>query len=149
MTNSSDKDHYRSASDGPRWPLDLIRSIGSRARYFERAIELRRLLAAGSAEPEEIASEEEVCRRGWAIVQALRPADFVRSAGAGEQACDIYETSSALFGEAAAEDAAASRQLRPRGRRLQVTLMLYRFAAQPPILMIAIAPRPGGLLPES
>lgn len=131
MTNSSDKNRHRSASDGPWWPLDLIRSIGDRARYFERAIELRRLLAPGPPAPPEplpadLASEEEVCRRGWALVQALRPADFVGSCGAEEQACDIYE----------------ARSPAPHGRRLQITLMLYRFAEQPPILMIAIAPLP-------
>lgn len=162
MTNSSDNNGHGSASDGPRWSLDLIRSIGSRAKFFERAIELRRLLAAGAAAAD-LMSEQEVCKRGWALVQALRPADFVRSGGAAEQAYDLYELAAARLGELSGATAAALgvaggnewEQFLPGqmpAEALQITLMLYCFPGQPPILMISIAAGSGsgspGVAPE-
>lgn len=93
-------------------------------------------------------SEEQVCSRGWALVQALRPADFIRSAGSGEEACDIYEITTEDSGELCGLSAGTPRHPSPQGRRLQITLMLYRFATQPPVLMISIAPRPGDPLPN-
>ena len=75
-------------------------------------------------------SEAEACARGWALVEALLPGDFVGCVGEGPEACDIY-----------AADIQGPAAVRTK-LRLQIRLMLYRFAGQPPILMISIAPRP-------
>lgn len=75
-------------------------------------------------------SEAEACARGWALVEALLPADFVASVGEDAEACDIYDVD--VQGPSATRTAL----------RLRLSLMLYRFAGQPPILMISIAPRP-------
>lgn len=136
MRNSSDRDSHRSALDGPWWPLDLIRSIGRRAKYFENALALPQRLAADAEAAREQLSVAEACARGWALIEALLPTDFVGSVGAGPEACDIYAIDYAV-------DAPGPPTVRTV-RRLQISLMLYHFAGQPPILMISIAPRPDG-----
>ncbi len=146
MSNFSDRDGHRPPGDGPWWPLDLIRSIGRRAKYFENALALPRLLAADAEAMGAPLSEAEVCARGWALIEALLPTDFVGAVGAGPEACDIYAVDYAVdcatdHATDHATGAPGPSAARP-AQRLQLSLMLYRFAGQPPILMISIAPRP-------
>lgn len=129
MTDFTDRESHRSASFSPWWPLDLIRSIGSKAQYFLDAFRLPRLLTRATDRPGEPLTEAELRTRGWALVQALLPSDFVCSAGTGADAQDIYEIA------------------RPEGQpgeRLRLSLALYRFPAEPPILLIAIAAAASG-----
>lgn len=121
MTNFSDKEALKPEKSGPRWPLDLIRAIGGRAKYFEKTAGLQRFLAAlASASPHQL-SEPAICAHGWALVAALRPADFVATQVHGDQSYDLYE-------------------LGWREQRLQLALGVYSFAGQPPLLLIAIDP---------
>lgn len=123
MKNSSDKEALKPAKSGPLWPLDLIRAIGGRAKYFEKTAGLQRLLAVlASASPHQLA-EPAICAYGWALVAALTPADFVATQVRGDQRYDVYE-------------------LGWRGQRLQLALSVYSFAGQPPLLLIAIDPDP-------
>lgn len=135
MSNFSDRDCHRSATDGPWWPLDLIRSIGRRAKYFENAAALPRLLASAAETAAEPLSEAQACACGWALVEALLPTDFVAATGSGPEACDLYAIARP---DPSAIGATA---------RLQLGFMLYRFAGQPPILMISIAPLPAASAP--
>jgi len=125
MTNSSDKDDPGSGDSGPGWPLDLIKSIGGRARYFEKTPGLQRFLDGLLTGSPQSLSEPQIGAHGWALVEALRPADFVGRRVDGDEAYDLYEL---LWG----------------GQLLQLALCLYsRFADQPPLVLIAIAIEPG------
>jgi len=143
MTNYSDTDRRDFAKPGPRWPLDLMKVIGSRARYVEKANELSLLLGS---EPAESAFGRvlaaEVCARAWALVHALRPADFVQTEVVGAEARDIYHLepswSLRLF-VAAPGPAGADRWLH---RGFRIALMPYQFDDQPRLLFIAISALP-------
>ena len=109
-------------------------------------VALPRLLAADAEAMGAPLSEAEVCARGWALIEALLPTDFVGAVGAGPEACDIYAVDYAVdcatdHATDHATGAPGPSAARP-AQRLQLSLMLYRFAGQPPILMISIAPRP-------
>ncbi len=100
-----------------------MKSLGEKHRYFDRpkgvgveaGVGLETLLLAESAV---------VARaRGLALVMALGPSDFVASSGDGEEAQDVY---AAVYA----------------GRHLRIGLGTYRFAGQPPILMVTITALP-------
>jgi hypothetical protein len=96
MTNSSDKDDLSSGGSGPGWPLDSIKLIGKRAKYFEKTPGLQRFLDGLLTAPPQGLSEPQICARGWALVEALRPEDFVGRRVVGAEAYDLYEL---LWGE--------------------------------------------------
>ena len=135
MRNSSDRDSHRSALDGPWWPLDLIRSIGRRVSILKTRLPYR----SGSLRTrrrENSCPWRKLCARGWALIEALLPTDFVGSVGASPEACDIYAIDYAV-------DAPGPPTVRTV-RRLQISLMFYHFAGQPPILMIRSPRAPDG-----
>lgn len=121
MKNSSDNDALKPENSGPVWPLDLIRAIGGRAKYFEKTAGLQRLLTVLAGVPPQELSEPAICAHGWALVAALSPGDFVATQRRGDHRYDLYELG---FG----------------GQRLQLALCVYGFADQPPLLLIAIDP---------
>lgn len=123
MTNSSDNDGPGSGGSGPGWPLDLIKSIGGKARYFEKTPGLQRFLDGLRATSHTL-SEPQLAAHGWALVEALRAEDFLDRKRVGDEAYDLY-------------------QLVWDGQRLQLALCLFCFAGSPPLVLIAIEPGAG------
>lgn len=124
MTNSSDKDDLSSGGSGPSWPLDSIKSIGRRAQYFEKTPGLQRFLDRLLTVSPHGLSEPQICAHGWALVEALRPADYVGRRVVGDEAYDLYQL---LWDE----------------QLLQLALSVFSFAGQPPLVLVAIEPGAG------
>lgn len=113
----------------PWWTFDSITSAAARPPCFLNPYELSLLLADAAGDdavpaavgPRTIA---EICARGWALVRALRPDDYLGSDGAA--------------GDGAADDRRDAYRSQHHGRPLRLWLSLYQFSDQPPILLVTI-----------
>lgn len=106
----------------PIWPLPLLRQATTELRLVivptpdrDRLID-----AAASLGLPAIADAHDVARR---LIDALRPADFVRSDGKGEDAADLY-------------------RVRLLGRTWLLRLLTFRFKGRPQLVL-------GWLLPDA